>query len=182
MPPIPAELMTDAQQAAAHELEAGRRGGVIGPFVPLLRSPEFLNRIQRAGEYLRYDSHIEPRLSELVILMTARRWTQQFEWHAHSAIALSVGVGHDTVNAIADGRRPTHLREDESVTYDTVEELFRIGTLSDETYQRAVSQFREAGLIDLLGIVGYYSLIAMIMNVTQTALPAGVEPPLRSFL
>jgi 4-carboxymuconolactone decarboxylase len=78
MPPIPVESMNEAQRAAARELEAGRRGGVVGPFIPLLRSPELLNRVQRLGDYVRYDSHLEPRISELAILTTARHWTQQF--------------------------------------------------------------------------------------------------------
>jgi 4-carboxymuconolactone decarboxylase len=181
MPPIPVESMNEAQRAAARELEAGRRGGVVGPFIPLLRSPELLNRVQRLGDYVRYDSHLEPRISELAILTTARYWTQQFEWQAHHDVAVSVGVDAQALAAIAAGRRPSALPEDQSVAYDTIDELFRIGTVSDETYSRALSTFGEAGVVDLIGIVGYYTLLAMTMNVAQTPLPAGVDPPLPSF-
>jgi 4-carboxymuconolactone decarboxylase len=171
--------MSEAQLAAARELEAGRRGGVIGPFHPLLRSPELLNRVQRLGEYLRYDSNLEPRISELAILMTARHWTQQFEWHTHQPIAVAAGVAADAVAAIAAGHRPPTLPDDQLVAYDTIEELLRLGTLTDESYSRAVSRFGEAGLIDLIGIVGYYGLLAMTMNVAQTPPPDGAPPPLR---
>jgi 4-carboxymuconolactone decarboxylase len=180
MPTIPDQSMNEAQRAAARELRAGRRGGVVGPFIPLLRSPELLNRAQRLGEYVRYDSHLEPRISELVILMTARYWTQQFEWHAHHDIAVSAGVDAHALAAIAAGRRPSDLPEDQSAAYEAVDELFRTKTLSDKTYSRATATFGEAGLIDLIGIVGYYTLLAMAMNVAQTALPTGVDPPLLS--
>lgn len=181
MPPIPEEAMTQAQLAAAMELKAGRRGGVIGPFIPMLRSPELLNRAQRLGEYLRYESHLEPRVSEFAILMTARRWTQQVEWHFHEAIARQAGVGADAVASIRVGLSPTDLPADQSAAYATIDELFRLGTVTDATYSRAIATFGEAGVIDLLGIVGYYTLLAIVMNVANTPLPGGVPPPLPAF-
>src|SRR5450755_2752809 len=80
MPPIPADKMTDAQKKAAEELITGQRGELVGPFVPLLRSPEFMSRLQKMGAYLRYDNSLGRKLTEFVILLTARQWTQQFEW------------------------------------------------------------------------------------------------------
>lgn len=181
MPPIPYESMSTAQRAAADELASGRRRGVVGPFIPLMRSPELLNRAQRLGEYLRYDSSLEPRVSELVILITARRWTQQFEWHAHYEIAVESGVDPAMLEAIAAGRRPRGMPGDQETAYDVVEELFRTRRLSDLTYSLAVSTFSEAGLLEIIGLVGYYSLLAMVMNVAQTPLPEGVDPPIPRF-
>lgn len=180
MPPIPYESMSPAQRAAADELTAGRRGGVVGPFIPLIRSPELLNRSQRLGEYLRYDSTLAPHISELVILMTARRWTQQFEWHAHYDIAIESGIDPEILEAIAEGSRPASMPADQATAYDVVDELFKIGTLSDPTYSRAVSTFGDAGLLEIIGLVGYYGFLAMVMNVARTPLPDGVDPPLTS--
>ena len=180
MPPIPYQSLTPSQKAVADELTAGRRGGVVGPFIPLIRSPELLNRAQRLGEYLRYDSTLAPQISELVILMTARRWTQQFEWHAHYGIALRSGIESVVLEAIAEGRRPTSMSGDQATAYDVVDELFKIGTLTDQTYSAAVATFSDAGLLEIIGLVGYYGFLAMVMNVARTPLPDGVDPPLPS--
>jgi 4-carboxymuconolactone decarboxylase len=181
MPPLGSEQMNEAQRKAAAEVAAGPRGGVIGPFVPLLRSPEFMSRLQKTGEYLRFHSALGARLNELVILLTARRWTQQFEWHAHYPIALKAGVTGDVAQAIAEGRRPVGMAEDEEVVYDFCDELFRTQGVSDTTYARAVTKLREQGVIDMLGVAGYYSMLAMIMNVARTPLPDGAMPPLKAF-
>jgi 4-carboxymuconolactone decarboxylase len=181
MPPLESDQMTEAQQKAAAELVAGPRGRLIGPFVPLLRSPEFMNRLQKTGEYLRFHSALGARLNEFVILITARQWTQQFEWFAHYPIALKAGVKADIAQAIAEGRRPIGMAEDEEVVYAFLDELFRTQGASDTTYARAVSKFGERGVIDMLGVTGYYSMLAMIMNVTRTPLPDGASPPLGAF-
>ena len=180
MPPLDPALMTRAQQDAAAEIAAGRRGSVEGPFVPALRSPEFTRRLQRLGEYLRYDHALAPRLREMVILLTARAWTQDYEWHIHEPIARSAGLPPETIDAIADGRRPEAMADDEALVWDFVEELQRTRTVSDITYARATGAFGEQGVIDLVGAVGYYSLLAMLMNVAHTPLPAGAMPVLPS--
>jgi 4-carboxymuconolactone decarboxylase len=181
MPPLDPERMSEAQQKAAAELIAGPRGRLIGPFIPLLRSPEFMSRLQKTGEYLRFHSALGPRLNELVILITARQWTQQFEWVSHYPIALKAGVSTELAQAIADGRRPAELAEDEEIVYDFCDELFRTHGVSDVTYGRAVAKFGEQGVIDMLGVAGYYSMLAMIMNVARTPLPEGSTPPLKAF-
>ena len=181
MPPLEADQMTEAQQKAAADLVAGPRGRLIGPFVPLLRSPEFMSRLQRTGEYLRYHSALGARLNEFVILLTARQWTQQFEWFAHYPIALKAGVKADIAKAIAEGRRPAGMAEDEEVAYDFLDELFRTREVGDTAYARAVTKFGEQGVIDMLGVAGYYSMLAMIMNVARTPLPDGAGPPLGAF-
>ena len=109
MPPIPAEKMTAAQRAAVADFIAARSADISGPFIPLLRSPELMNRARALGDYLRYKSSLPPRLSEFVILLTARRWTQQYEWNAHQALALQGGLRADIVAAVAEGRRPDRL-------------------------------------------------------------------------
>jgi 4-carboxymuconolactone decarboxylase len=178
MPPIPPECYSPAQARAAAELVSGPRGAVFGPFVPLLRSPDLLSPLQKAGEYLRYRSALEPRLSELAILIVSRRWAQQVEWHIHAPIAASVGLAAQTIAALSEGRRPDTLAPDEAVVHDFLQELLDNRSVSDVTYGRAVELFDERGVVDLVGICGYYSLLAMLMNVARTPLPDGTAPPL----
>jgi 4-carboxymuconolactone decarboxylase len=176
MPPIPDAQLTDAQKAAVQAVVSGPRGRLVGPFVPLLRSPEFMLRLQHTGAYLRFDSALEPRRSEMVILMTARLWTQAFEWHHHRPIAEKAGLSAAIIDAIAEGRRPAEMAADEAAIYDFVDELSRNRTVSDPTYKRAVDQFGERGVIDMIGIHGYYSMLAMVLNVSRAPLPEGTAP------
>ena len=181
MPPIPPEKLTDAQKKAIDEFKAARSADVTGPFVPLLRSPEVMNRARAMGDYLRYKSALPPKLSEFVILLTARRWTQEYEWSAHQGLALQGGLSADIVKAIADGRRPDRMAEDEEIVYTLVEELDRNRSVSDATYARAVGKLGEQGVIDTIGITGYYTLLSMVMNTARTPLPAGAKPALAPF-
>jgi 4-carboxymuconolactone decarboxylase len=181
MPPIPADNMTDAQKKAAQELIAGKRGALGGPFVPLLRSPEFMSRLQKMGEYLRFDNSLKPKLSEFLILLTARQWTQQYEWDAHSSIAIKAGVKPDFLAAVAEGRRPIGMAEDEEIVYDFITELHQNQSVSDATYARAVKRFGEQGVIEMVGVAGYYTMLGMIMNVARTPLPPGKTQPLAPF-
>lgn len=175
--PMPSEgELTPEQKKAVADIVAGPRGHLVGPFIPLLRSPDFMNRLQRTGEYLRFNSSFEPRLSEFAILITARTWSQNFEWHHHRPIAEKAGLRSEIVEAIAAGRRPDAMSMDEATIYDFLDELVRTRNVSDATYKRTVAMFGEKGVIDLLGIHGYYSLLAMILNVTHTS--GGVEPEL----
>lgn len=178
LPPLPQESLTPAQKRAAAELATGPRGAVFGPFVPLLRSPEFLSPLQMAGEYLRYKSALPPRLSEFAILIVARHWNQQFEWHIHHGIAERAGVSAGHIRAVAEGRRPDDMAADEAVVHDFLQELQYNRAVSDTTYGRAVELFGERGIVDLCGLCGYYSLLAMVMNVARTPLPEGIAPPL----
>ncbi|MGZ3648828.1 MAG: carboxymuconolactone decarboxylase family protein [Syntrophales bacterium] len=181
MPAIPLEKMTDLQKKYADEIIKGPRGALYGPFVPLIRSPKLMDRAQRVGEYLRYKSAIGTKLSELVILITARQWTQQVEWAIHESIAIKAGIKAEVVRAIADGRYPTDMSEDEQIVYDFCTELHVNKSIADATYARAVKRFGEQGVIDMLGINGYYTFLAMIMNGTRTAVPDGKPAPLKAF-
>lgn len=179
MPRIPPERMTPAQRAAAAELEAGPRGGVRGPYVPILRSPGLMTPLQKLGEYIRFHCRLEMRLNEMAALMTARHWSQQFEFCVHMPHALEAGLPQAVVDALAEGRRPAEMAQDEETLYDFLAEVFATRGASDTTYARAVGQFGEEGVIDLLGIAGYYATLAMIMNVARTALPEGKAYPLK---
>jgi 4-carboxymuconolactone decarboxylase len=178
MPPIPAEKMTAAQRAAVTEFKAARSVDISGPFIPLLRSPEVMTRARAMGDYLRYKSALPPRLSEFVILLTARRWTQQYEWNAHQALALQGGLSADIVKSVAEGRRPDRMADDEEAVYTMWDELQKNQSVSDATYARAIAKLSEQGVIDALGITGYYTMLAMVMNTTRTPLPPGVAAPL----
>ncbi len=180
MPPIAAEDRTVAQTAAVAELAEVR--GIVprGPWIPLLRSPEVLSRARAMGDYLRYDTSLPPRLSEFLILLTAREWDQQYEWAAHYLIALDAGIDPDTVNAIAEGRVPEAMTDDQAILHALFAELSDTHQVSDETYVRAVAAFGERGVIDAVGIIGYYTLLAMVMNTARTPAPAAAVdvPPL----
>jgi 4-carboxymuconolactone decarboxylase len=178
MPPLRDAELNAAQRAAAAELAAGPRGGVIGPFVAALRSPELMTRLQRLGEYLRYRNALGPRLTELAILITARAWSQPFEWALHVGQAEARGIPRATIAAIARGRRPRRLPADDAVVYDYLRELHATQSVSDATYARAVAAFGEAGVVDLTAVTGYYTTLAMILNVARTPLPAGEWSPL----
>jgi 4-carboxymuconolactone decarboxylase len=179
MPPIPPEKMTPEQQKAAAEFMETRQTRTLnGPFIALLRSPDLINLASEIGIWTRKTS-LPPRLFEFVVLITARDWTQNFEWNGHSAAALKGGLSQDIVQAVADGRRPMRMADDETIVYDFTTELLNNRGVSDETYARALAKFGERGIIDMTGISGYYTMIAMVLNVARTPLNEGVTPGLR---
>jgi 4-carboxymuconolactone decarboxylase len=171
MPPLASEVMTEAQRKAAAELSAGPRGGVKGPFVALLRSPELMDRLQKVGEYLRYHSVLDRKVNEFLVLITSRHWTQQFEWFVHVPLALKEGLKPAIVEALSEGRRPPQMSDDEEIAYDFCDELFRTRGVSEATYQRAVAKFGEQGVLEIIGVAGYFSMISMVMNVAHTPPP-----------
>lgn len=171
MPPLPVNAMTDAQRKAAEGMIAGPRKGVKGPFVPLLRSPELMDRLQKVGEYLRFQSSLEQRISEFVMLIVSREWTQHFEWSVHAPLGRKAGLAEDTIAALAEGRRPSGMRGDEAVAYDFCEELLRTKGVSETTYRRAVASFGEHGVIDMIGVAGYFTTVSMVMNVAHSPPP-----------
>jgi len=172
LPPIPPANYDEAQKKAAEEFLAARKVPVFGPFQPLMRSPELMNVARAMGDYLRYKSAIGTTLSELVILVTAREWAQDYEWHVHAPIALKQGIKQDIVDAIRDGRRPTGMSEDEEICYDFSIELHRNKRVSDTTYARVLKRFGEKGVVDIAGINGYYTFLAMAMNTSRMPIPA----------
>ena len=178
MPAMAPEKMTEAQKKAAAEITAGPRGEVKGPFVALLRSPEFMNRVQKVGEYIRFICPLDKRINEFAAIIAARHWNQQFEWWAHYRQALEAGLKREIADAVGEGRRPTGMAEDEEIVYDLLTEVLNNKGASDATYERAVAKFGEGGVIDVLGVAGYYALLAMVMNVARTGVPEGPALPL----
>ena len=181
LPPIAPADWTEEQRRAAQEVIAGARGGLVPPFIPLLRSPELMTHAQRMGEYLRYRSAIGKRLSELAILVTARQWSQPVEWAIHAPIAVNVGVDPGIVESIAQGKRPAQMSAEEAAVHDFCVELHRSKAVSDATWARAIERLGEKGAVDLIGICGYYALLSMVMNAARTPVPESSLPPTRSF-
>ena len=171
LPTIDPKDYNEDQKAAAVEFEDARNRPVFGPFEPLMHSPEVMNKARAFGDYLRYNSAIGNTLSELAILITAREWTQDYEWYVHYPIALKAGIKKDIADVIADGRRPTGMSENETIIYDFSTELHRNKQVSDATYQAALKEFGYKGVVDLTGINGYYTLLAMQMNMAKYPLP-----------
>lgn len=168
LPLIPSERLTPDQKLAVDEMVAGPRGAVIGPFIATLRSPELTRRLQHLGEYLRFNAALPAKLREMAILLTAREWTQGFEWGTHVPLAEKAGLSPETIAAIAGARLPASMDRGESLVYDVFTELYRDRVLSDATYDGAVKEFGEQGVVDLIAIIGYYTTLAMVLNVAQT--------------
>lgn len=171
LPTIPPDQYTPEQKEAAAQFLAARKVPVFGPFEPLMHSPQVMTQARSMGDYLRYNSAIGNTLSELVILITAREWTQDYEWYVHYPIAIKAGIKPEVAAAIADGRRPDGLTEDEQIVYDFSLELHRNKRVSDATFARAEKRFGKKGVVDLTGINAYYTLLAMQMNAAQYQAP-----------
>jgi len=172
--PLPSlEAMTEAQRAAANDLIAGPRKGVKGPFIPLLRSPELMTRLQKVGEYLRFQSSLAPRISEFATLCVARAWSQQFEWVVHVPLALKAGTSKETIDAIREGRRPASMSLAEAVVYDFIAELLTTKGIAQATYDAVMSELGDQGLIDMVGVVGYFTSMCMVINVAHTPPESG---------
>jgi 4-carboxymuconolactone decarboxylase len=178
-PPLAPEAMTPAQRKAAEDIVAGPRGGLRGPFQAWLRSPELAGRLQRVGEYLRFSSSVPRRLNELAILITARAWDAQYEWYAHHRLALEAGLDPAVAQDVAEGRRPRSMKPDEAIVYDFCTELRTTRRVSDAVLTRAIELLGDQGVIDLIGVSGYYDVVSMTLNVAEVPLPQAVEPPLK---
>ncbi len=177
LPMIPTEKLSDAQKKAVADMQGGSFG-VGGPFVALLREPKLAEQAVAMATYFRNESVLGPKLTEFVIMLAARDWTQQFEWTAHYSRALKAGLKQETVNAIAEGRRPPGMAEDEDIVYDFWSELDRNKSVSDATYDRALQKFGERGVVSITALNGYYAMLAMVLNVARTPiLPANAQVP-----
>lgn len=168
MPPLAPEKMDEAQQAAAAALIAGPRKGVKGPFIPLMRAPALMDRLQRVGEYIRYDSSLPPRLSEFAMVVVSRAYTQQFEWFTHVPLAMKAGTSAATIEAVRLGTRPRDMSEDEALIHDYTTELIAHRGVCDATYAAAIARFGERGVMDLTGLIGYFITVSLVLNVAHT--------------
>jgi 4-carboxymuconolactone decarboxylase len=176
--PLTAADMTPEQKAMADAVLAGPRASLNGPFNIMLRSPDLGDRLQKVGEYVRFKTSIPPRLNELAILVTARAWTAQYEWLAHYQYAVKAGLPPAVADDIAAGKRPTKMESDEAIVYDFTRELIDTKQVSDANFNALKDKFGERGVVDLVGLVGYYHVVSMLMNVDRYPLPEGTKPPL----
>jgi 4-carboxymuconolactone decarboxylase len=182
MPPIPPDKMTAAQKKAVEDYKTIRGTELAAPpWTVLLRVPsQIVPALQIRLHYLN-DSALDQRLTEFAILIAARRWTNNWEFNAHSAAAGRAGLQADVISAIAEGRRPLHLAEDEEILYDLCIELQDNQSISDATYARALAKFGEPGIVEMASIQGYYTYLAMVMNAARVTMPANAKPPLERF-
>jgi 4-carboxymuconolactone decarboxylase len=176
-PDLPKEGMTDAQKRVYEAIAGGPRGSVRGPFAVLLRSPELADRVQKLGEHLRFHSTLPARLNEFAILINARFWGSKYEWYAHRPLALKGGLAESIADDVANGRRPAGMKDDEALVFDFCSVLHRQHFVDDALFTRAVSVLGEQGVVDLIGVSGYYSLVSMVLNVAEVPLPTGVASP-----
>lgn len=181
--PLPgAATMSPAQKAAADALIAGPRKGVYGPFLPLLQSPELLERVGRVGEYLRFDSVLDVKLRELVTCAVARHVGNQFEWVMHAPLAEKAGVAPATLEALRVGARPSGLPDDEALALDFANEVMVRNGVSEPTYETAVARLGPQGVVELTTLIGYFVMVNWVMNVAHTpARPAPGVAPLQPF-
>jgi len=174
--PMPeAASLNEAQRAAADALVAGPRKGIYGPFLPLLRSPELLERVAGLGELLRFRSVLDIRIRELVTCAVARHVGNQFEWQMHAPLAIAAGVDPNTLDAIRVGARPRTLAADEEAALDFTRELLHTHGTSEPAYAAAAGRFGEQGLVELTTLIGYFVMVSWVMNVAHT--PARTQAP-----
>ncbi len=176
-PEIPREQMSDAQKRVYDAIAGGPRGGVRGPFAALLRSPELTDRVQKLGEYLRFSSSLPPRLNEFAILVNARFWDSKYEWFAHRPLAIKGGLSESITAELAQNRRPADMQVDEALVYDFCMALHKNHFVDEALFRRGVALIGERGVVDLVGVSGYYTLVSMVLNVAEIPLPAGEKSP-----
>lgn len=169
--------MNAAQKRVHDMICAGKRGKVSGPFTVLIRAPEICKHAAQLGEHLRWGTSLPPRLSELAICMTARFWRAQYEWYAHAPLAVQAGVPAAAIEAIRTGGTPQFAAADEALVHRVCSEIFRTQRVSDRSFHDAVATLGENGVVELVAIIGYYTLIGNTLNVFQVPIPAGETPP-----
>jgi len=177
--PLTYQSMTPPQKKMFEDLISGERRGAAGPFNVLLRSPEMGNLAQQFGASMRFHSSMPPKLNELAIIITARHWTSQYEWYAHRRAAANAGLNESIIQAIATGKRPTGMQPDEEAVYNFCTELLTTKQMSDKTFEATKARFGERGVVDLIGVTGYYQLVSMLLNTDKYPLPDGVSPELK---
>ena len=178
--PLKWDEMTPAQKTMMEHLAAGERRGAGGPFNVLLRSPEMGDLAQQFGGATRFRSSLPRKLNEMAIIITARYWTAQYEWNAHRRAAADAGLNESIIQAIAAGKRPTSMDADETVIYNFATELLNTKQISDPVFKAAKDKFAERGIVDLLGVIGWYQLVSSILNVDRYPLPEGAKPELQA--
>jgi 4-carboxymuconolactone decarboxylase len=182
LPPILEEDLTDPQRALLRAIRRGPRGRVplTGPFAVYLRAPEFGDLAQRLGEHCRFRTAVTPRLSEFAILVIARLWRAEFEWHSHVGHAAEAGVSPTTIADLAAGRAPNEASSDEQAVYEFIMELHETRGVGDRSYRRVRALLGDTGTVELVGILGYYTMVAMLLDAFEVPPPVGAKPVFRS--
>ena len=190
-PVLAPEQLTPEQRKLVEALLAGPRGAgdatpdavakmlSRGPFNAWMRSPELGDRLQKVGEYIRFNTSLPLRLNEFAILITARHWTSQYEWYAHLPLSLKAGLDARVAADLGENRRPAGMKDDEAAVYDFCIQLHRDKKVSDAAYKRAAALFGEKGVMDLIGVSGYYTAVSMTLNVAEVPIPGGGKNPLK---
>ncbi len=175
---IPPDQMTALQREVAAEIAAGPRGDVRGPFIALVHHPELARRVQGLGEFLRFGATLPQSLIEMAILITARHWTAQHEWYAHERLARKEGLEDHVIAALQRGERPQTMSDAQREVYDFCIAAHDSGRVPDGPYEAIKARFGHEGVLELLCVSGYYSMIAMILNTAGMPLPDNASPPL----
>jgi 4-carboxymuconolactone decarboxylase len=181
-PKLSPDVLTPAQREVAAEISAGPRGEVRGPFIALIHNAELARRIQQLGEHLRFNSKLAPRLLEIAVLVTARKWNCQHEWYMHEKIARKAGLDPRIIEALAQGKEPPGMSADEALVHRASRQAHASGRLDDETFAAARERFGLDGTLELLALNGYYSMMAMVLNTAGMPLPDNASPPLNPLL
>ena len=179
MAEIPRDQMTPAQRAVADAIMSGPRQKMSGPFNAWLRNPELADRLQKVGEYVRFNTSLDKRLNEMAIIMTAQYWGSQYEWYAHAPLAIKAGLDPEIVAALGVGNKPEKMKDDEAIVWEFTTQLRRDHGVNDAIYAKAVEKFGENGVMDLVGVNGYYDVVAMTLNVAHVSPPANAELPFK---
>jgi 4-carboxymuconolactone decarboxylase len=179
MAEIPLDKMTPAQRTVADAIMSGPRKGMSGPFNAWLRSPELADRLQKVGEYIRFNTSLDKRLNEMAIIMSAHYWGSQYEWYAHAPLAIKAGLDPEIVAALGAGKKPEKMKDDEAIIWEFTTQLRRDHGVNDEIYGKAVEKFGENGVMDLVAVNGYYDVVSMTLNVAHVSPPAGEQLPFK---
>lgn len=177
--PLVYDQMSPEQKTMTDDVLRGERGSMNGPYNVLLRSPEMGDLAQKYGAYLRFHSSVPRKLNEFAILITAKHWNSQYEWYAHHKYGLQVGLSPALIASLADGKRPSPMEADEEIVYNFCDELLENKHVSDATFQATKQKLGERGVVDLIGVVGYYQLVSMLLNVDGYPLPDDAKPELK---
>lgn len=179
MATIPLDKMSPAQRSVADAIMSGPRKSIGGPFNAWLRSPDLADRLQKVGEYIRFNTSLDKRVNEMAIIMTAQAWGSQYEWHAHAPLAIKAGLDPAIVAAIGAGRKPENMKDDEAIVWEFSTQLRRDHGVDDAIYAKALEKFGEQGIMDLVAVNGYYDVVSMTLNVARVAAPASEEMPFK---
>jgi 4-carboxymuconolactone decarboxylase len=181
LPKLSVETLTPEQQALAESIKSGPRGQfkMAGPFAVYLHSPGFGELAQKLGGHVRFKTSVPPRLSEFAILVTAQHWKAQYEWAMHAPMAEKQGVKPETIRDIQAGRAPKSAPRDEMAVYAFAKELYAKRRVSQANFKRINKLLGDAGTVELVGILGYYAMVSMTLNVFRMPLPENIKAPFR---